>query len=172
MAHTNIVSIQFISPNSLLLGRTSKFQPIVTPPKIEENRIRLKIISTFKSQFWDLYIKSLAGNSTLFKYQNWYKQNRIPQVGDIVLIAYKSKITDSYRIGRITKIYLEKGRVKDVDLLVSPLQDGTIKNFKTAVPMLKIPVQRTVLLLPNNPNDEHAKKDKDIELETSPANDR
>ena len=81
-------SIQFISPNSLLLGRTSKFQPIVTPPKIEENRIRLKIISTFKSQFWDLYIKSLAGNSTLFKYQNWYKQNRIPQVGDIVLIAY------------------------------------------------------------------------------------
>ena len=141
-------SINFITPNSLLLGRTSKYQPINTPPNIQEGRPRLKLLAEIKSKFWDSLIKVLAGNSSLFKYQNWYKQDRLPQEGDIILLVYKGKITDNYRIGKIT--YVHKDR-RNLDLLVSPLQDGTIVNFKKAIQMLKIPIQRTILLLPNNP---------------------
>ena len=152
-------SIDFITPNSLLLGRTSKYQPINTPPNIVEGRPRLKLINDIKNQFWDSLIKTIAGNSSLFKYQNWYKQDRLPQEGDIVLLCYKGKLHDNYRIGKITHTHDDR---RNIDLLVSPLQDGTIINFKKAIPMLKIPIQRTILLLPNNPiEDAKNKKDED-----------
>ena len=50
---------------------------------------------------------------------------------------------------------------RDVDLLVASIQNGKVNSFKTAVKMLQIPVQRTVLLLSINPKEDDNKKDDD-----------
>ena len=46
-------------------------------------------------------INVFAGDSRLFKYTTWYKQSRAPKVDDIVLLLYKSKINDYYKIAKI-----------------------------------------------------------------------
>ena len=87
-------------------------------------------------------INVFAGDSRLFKYTTWYKQSRAPKVDDIVLLLYKSKINDYYKIAKIVNVS-QDGR--NLELLVAPLQDGSTSNFKIATRM-SVPTQRTILL--------------------------
>ena len=103
---------------------------------------RLKLISDIKASFWKSMISVFAGDSRLFKYTTWYKQSRVPKTNDIVLLLYKSKINDYYKIAKIVNVS-EDGR--NLEILVSPLQDASIGNFKTCNRM-NVPTQRTILL--------------------------
>ena len=134
-------SLRMICPNDLILGRTSKDQPSTLPESMD-NRERLKLISDIKASFWKSMINVFAGDSRLFKYTTWYKQSRAPKVDDIVLLLYKSKINDYYRIAKIVNVS-QDGR--NLELLVAPLQDGSTSNFKLATKM-NVPTQRTILL--------------------------
>ena len=88
------------------------------------------------------------------KYPCWYSQSREPKLGDVVLVLYKTKVNDNYRIGKIVNI---NANMRDITCLVSPFQDGKImklgvgwnKNYKQPAEM-KIPIQRTVLLYSEN----------------------
>merc|ERR1712198_309668 len=157
-AKMNDDDIDFICPNSLMLGRTSKFQPIISPPSIEAGKQRINLIDNLKKSFWKRLMGDLAASANLFKTQNWYHQNHEPQVGDIVLLCYKNKIEDGFKIAKVTHVHDNK---RDVDLLVASIQNGKVNSFKTAVKMLQIPVQRTVLLLSINPKEDDNKKDDD-----------
>ena len=68
----------------------------------------------------------LATDSQLMKYQTWYQQSRTPKVGDIVLVLYKSKIHDSYRIGKIENVIDNR----NLELTVASLQNGNTTDFK------------------------------------------
>ena len=97
-------------------------------------------------------ISVFAGDSRLFKYTTWYKQSRVPKVNDIVLLLYKSKINDYYRIAKIVNVS-QDGR--NLEILVAPLQDGSISNFKLTTKM-SVPTQRTILLYsPTDDNSEN-----------------
>ena len=157
-AKMNDDDIDFICPNSLMLGRTSKFQPIISPPSIEAGKQRINLIDNLKKSFWKRLMGDLAASANLFKTQNWYHQNHEPQVGDIVLLCYKNKIEDGFKIAKVTHVHDNK---RDVDLLVASIQNGKVNSFKIAVKMLQIPVQRTVLLLSINPKEDDNKKDDD-----------
>ena len=157
-AKMNDDDIDFICPNSLMLGRTSKFQPIISPPSIEAGKQRINLIDNLKKSFWKRLMGDLAASANLFKTQNWYHQNHEPQVGDIVLLCYKNKIEDGFKIAKVIHVHDNK---RDVDLLVASIQNGKVNSFKTAVKMLQIPVQRTVLLLSINPKEDDNKKDDD-----------
>ena len=86
----------------------------------------------------------------------WYSQSREPKPGDVVLVLYKTKVNDNYRIGKIVKVDKNK---RDISCQVSPCQDGDLwnlesgwnKHYKKPAEM-DIPVQRTVLLY--SPSDE------------------
>ena len=140
-------TINFICPNQLLLGRTSKD----APPYSEEDigtRPRLELIESLKREFWKHLMNVLAADSRLMKYPCWYSQSREPKVGDVVLVLYKTKVSDNYRIGVIESVDENK---RDISCFVSPPQDGKINKFKQGAKM-NIPVQRTILLY--GPTDE------------------
>ena len=76
------------------------------------------------------------------KYPCWYKQSRRPQKGDVVLVLYKTRVSESYRLGRIEAI---DENSRNLELVVSPHQAGNTLNLKAPAKML-VPVQRTILL--------------------------
>ena len=142
-------TLKFICPNQLLLGRTSKEAPAHTSEDLAA-RPRLELLQNIKSEFWRHLMDVLAADSRLMKYPCWYSQSREPKEGDVVLVLYKTKVNDNYRIGRVVKV---DGNKRDISCLVSPCQDGELwkpgvswnKHYKKPAEM-DIPVQRTVLL--------------------------
>ena len=142
-------TLKFICPNQLLLGRTSKEAPAYTSEDLEA-RPRLELLQSIKSEFWKLLMDVLAADSKLMKYPCWYSQSREPMPGDVVLVLYKSKVNDNYRIGKIVDVDKNK---RDISCLVSPGQDKKLWNLKAGwnkhykrPAVMDIPVQRTVLL--------------------------
>ena len=75
-------------------------------------------------------------------------QAREPKVGDVVLVLYKTKVSDNYRIGKIDSVNENK---RDIVCTVSPAQDGSLKHFKSTSKM-SIPIQRTILLYGGDEN--------------------
>ena len=134
-------TLSFICPNDLLLGRTSKYQPVCAPDELSI-KSRLTLIESIKASFWKEYVSVLAGDSHLLKYPTWYKQSRKPQVGDVCLILYKTKVNEGYRIGKILNVD-EEGR--NLCCVVSPHQSGISNSLKSAKRM-QVPIQRTILL--------------------------
>ena len=90
----------------------------------------------------------LAADTKLMKYPCWYSQGREPKVGDIVLVLYKTKVKDNYRIGKIEAV---NENLRDLTCSVSPVQTKSLTRFKSTATM-HIPVQRTILLCENNQN--------------------
>ena len=132
--------LTFICPNDLLIGRTSKHSSGVN---IEHNpKDRAAFIQEVKESFWKVFLNVLAADSKIMKHPCWYKQTREPKPNDIVLIVYKSRAKDGYRMGRVMEVS-EDGR--NLKLIVSPHQSSSKQNFKNTT-MMTIPVQRTVLL--------------------------
>ena len=140
-------TLKFICPNQLLLGRTSKEAPASGDDDLQI-RPRLELLHNIKTEFWKQLMNVLAADSRLMKYTCWYSQTRKPEVGDVVLVLYKTKVTDNYRIGVIRSVDENK---RDLTCAVSPCQDGSLTKFKTSATM-RIPVQRTILLY--SPTDE------------------
>ena len=134
-------TLKFICPNQLLLGRTSKDPPAYTDEDLEA-RPRLELLQNIKSEFWKHLMNVLAADSRLMKYPCWYSQSREPKPGDVVLVLYKTKVNDNFRVGVIKSVNENK---RDISCKVSPCQDGSLKNFKQTA-MMDIPIQRTVLL--------------------------
>ena len=134
-------TIKFICPNHLLLGKTAKEAPPYTDEDLEI-RPRLELLQGIKKEFWRCLMNILAADSRLMKYPCWYTQSREPRAGDVVLVLYKSKVSDNYRMGLIESVDKNK---RDIKCYVSPCQDGTETHFKKGATM-DIPIQRTILL--------------------------
>ena len=148
-------TLKFICPNQLLLGRTSKEAPAHTSEDLAA-RPRLELLQNIKSEFWRHLMNVLAADSRLMKYPCWYSQSREPKEGDVVLVLYKTKVNDNYRIGKIINV---NKNMRDITCLVSPFQDGALlkpgtgwnKNYKKPAEMT-IPIQRTILLYGGDEN--------------------
>ena len=142
-------SLKFICPNQLLLGRTSKDQP-TSSAILTRKKDRLELLENIKSEFWKQLMDVLAADSRLMKYPCWYSQKRQPKPGDIVLVLYKTKVGDGYRIGKINSVNENK---RDISCSVSPVQDGSLENFKSTA-IMNIPIQRTILIYGKDENEE------------------
>lgn len=142
-------TLQFISPNQLLLGRTSKDPPSYTQEDFQI-RPRVELLESIKGEFWKKMMDLLAADTRLMKYPCWYSQSREPKPGDVVLVLYKTKVNDHYRMGVIKSVNDNK---RDITCKVSPCQDGSLTSFKQTS-LMDIPIQRTVLLYSPNENEQ------------------
>ena len=133
--------LKFICPNDLLLGRTSKDQPELMSDTFDIKR-RITLLENIKEKFWKHYLNVLAGDSRLMKYPCWYSQTRRPRIGDVVLVLYKTRVSESYRVGKIDNV---DETHRNLDLTVSPPQTGDPLILKMPTKML-VPIQRTILL--------------------------
>merc|ERR1711879_129707 len=88
--------IHIISPNHLMMGRHTKCVPMYTMPENTNMRVRMKLVSDLTSQFWNRLMEELC-RSSAFRASKWTQRKRVPQIKDIILILYKSKVQDDYR---------------------------------------------------------------------------
>ncbi|KAI5613888.1 hypothetical protein C0J50_11251, partial [Silurus asotus] len=107
--------IQYITPNSLLLGRASSrgdpgdFDFAGYPYK------RLRIIQGEITNFWEKW-SQLAGPN-LFVRSKWHTKQRNVAVGDIVWVADQNALSCQYKMGKVIGANADsKGVVRDVDV--------------------------------------------------------
>ena len=106
-------TIEVISPNSLLLGRTG----YSGDPKGFEFAsypfVRLRAIQIEVDKFWKRW-SQLAGPG-LFVRQKWHLPSRNLAVGDIVWLADQNALRGRFKLGRVEEVHPDnKGVVRDV----------------------------------------------------------
>ncbi|XP_032410348.1 uncharacterized protein LOC116714123 isoform X3 [Xiphophorus hellerii] len=152
--------ISYITPNSLLLGRTDLksdncgFDFKSYPLK------RLKFIQTEVDRFWRKW-SQLAGPN-LFVRSKWHSKKRNVAVGDIIWLADQNALRSQYKLGRVISVNSDgKGIVRDVYVRTYPSYPvplvragGQTRKMRKKLQM-KIPstilhrdVRRIVVLLP------------------------
>lgn len=109
--------IEYVTPNSLLLGRSGPkgdpgdFDFVGYPYK------RLQIIQGEVNKFWRKW-SQLAGPN-LFLRSKWHTKERNVAVGDVVWLADQNALRSQYKLARVVKVNPDhKGVVRDVDVRV------------------------------------------------------
>ena len=178
--------IEYLSPNSLLLGRAG--------PKGDPGRFnfegysykRLKMIQAEVNKFWKKW-SQLAGPN-LFVRSKWHTRKHNVAVEDIVWVADQNALRSQYRLARVVSVNTDKkGVVRDVNVRTFPSYPvstgkpvrGVEKakmEHPTQIPatVLHRDVRRIVVLLPveeqNNAGDTGDGEDgQEVEESTTPS---
>ena len=155
-------SVQFITPNCLLLGRASQGGDVRTFDFSDYPYKRLKEMQAQVNKFWRNW-SQLAGPN-LFVRNKWHTAKRNVAVGDIVWMADQNALRGQFRIARVVSVNSDsKGVVRDVNIGTFPsypvpvtrptgakVSHRTSKKFKEKIPaaVLHRDVRRLVVLLP------------------------
>jgi len=116
----------FLSPNSLLLGRCSerinsgpfeKKEIFQSCPK--SDRSRFLLVQRITSQFWTIWLRTYF--PTLLRRQKWHYKERNLRVGDVCVLKDPNSFRGNWRMCRVVDVYPdEKGVVRNVAVKVPP----------------------------------------------------
>ena len=148
------VDSNFLSPNSLLLGRSSDricsgpFSPngqLWSDPKSFTNRFLL--VQAIVDQFWRvwhrLYFPSLVVR------QKWHVEKRNLKVGDVCVVADSNALRGEWRLARVSLCYPDRrGKVRNVELMIKPRQGGNGTYVSTPPVYIRRHVNNIVVLVP------------------------
>ncbi|XP_077949972.1 uncharacterized protein LOC144389412 [Gasterosteus aculeatus] len=146
-------SVEYLTPNSLILGRASLGGDTSGLDLDTHPWRRLRAIQIGVDRFWAKW-RELAGPN-LFIRHKWHRTERNVKVGDLVWIADPNALRGQFRLGRILTVYPDsKGIVRDADIATCagiPVSlAGGQKKRSSSLPMTVIrrDVRRLVVLLP------------------------
>ncbi len=109
--------LEYITPNSLLLGRASPRGDIGDFDFAGYPYKRLRVIQGEVKKFWGKW-SQLAGPN-LFIRSKWHTKERNVAVVDIVWVADQNALRSQYKLGKVIKVNADsKGIVRDVDVRV------------------------------------------------------
>ncbi|XP_070403557.1 uncharacterized protein [Nothobranchius furzeri] len=157
--------IEYITPNSLLLGRASESGDCKTFNFPTYPYSRLRKMQDIVTQFWRNW-SQLAGPN-LFVRSKWHTFHRNVAVGDIVWLSDQNALKGHFKLGRVVGVNPDsKGIVRDAQVQVSPSYctpiikhvkrgqtQGRGKDFQPVV--LHRDVRRLIVLLPVEEQTEH-----------------
>ena len=145
---------EFLSPNSLYLGRASDriaagpFQPdeiFDDDPKSLLTRFHL--VQSITNQFWRVWTR-LYFPSLLVR-QKWHTAKRNLRVGDVCMMRDSNLLRGEWRLVLVTSTFPdENGVVRNVEVKVHPRQDSSLVYKPTAPNYLKRHVSNLVVLVP------------------------
>ncbi|RXN35876.1 gag-pol fusion poly [Labeo rohita] len=154
--------IQYVTPNTLLLGRASQSGDIKSFDFCSYPFKRLQAMQLVVDNFWRRW-SQLAGPN-LFLRNKWHTAHRNVAVGDIVWIADQNALRGQFKLGRVVSVNPDnKGVVRDVDVRTFPSYPVPItkplkakanytesKSCREKIPstVLHRDVRRLVVLLP------------------------
>ncbi|XP_062390564.1 uncharacterized protein LOC134078562 [Sardina pilchardus] len=147
-------SVEYLTPNSLLLGRTRQGGDTGGIDLCTHPWRRLRAIQIGVDMFWKKW-SELAGPN-LFIRPKWHKTQRNVAVGDVVWVADQNALRGQFRLGWIQAVHPDKiGLVRDADVklcagLPASLIVGQLKRNPqqlTSV-ILRRDVRRLVVLIP------------------------
>ena len=92
-----------LTPNMLLLGRSSNFSPSMEFSGDERFCTRLAYVSQVEKEWWDRWIRSVL--PTLFCYRKWKLKQKNLEVGELVMLRYPGNFKDDYCVAKITAVH-------------------------------------------------------------------
>ena len=92
-----------LTPNMLLLGRSSNFSQSMEFSGEEKFCARLAYVSEVEKEWWDRWIKVVM--PTLFSYKRWKVKQENLRVGELVLLVYPGNFKNDYCIAKITAVH-------------------------------------------------------------------
>ncbi|XP_065152486.1 uncharacterized protein [Paramisgurnus dabryanus] len=144
--------VEYLTPNSLILGRAS-LEGDTSGLDLETHPWRrLRAIQIGVDRFWKKW-RELAGPN-LFIRHKWHRTERNVKVGDLVWIADPNALRGQFRLGRILTVYPDrKGIVRDADIatcagLSVSLAGGRKRSSSLPMTVIRRDVRRLVVLLP------------------------
>ena len=172
---------EYMSPNSLLLGRNSSrinsgpFQNRdVYDEKLSSMKTRFLLVQWICNQFWKVWTKLYF--PTLLWQQKWHHQKRNLQVGDVCVLQDPNAYRGEWRLCTVTEAYPDKnGVVRNVEIKVAPRFGGssTTKYKPQSLYKLKRHVSKLIVIVPVDGNnevqsiDQHALFQEEINLKDS-----
>lgn len=150
--------IQYLTPNTLLLGRSSHEGDIKHFDFSSYPLKRLNEMQSHVNSFWRKW-SQLAGPN-LFIRSKWHTKQRNVAVGDVVWVADQNALRAQYKLGRVVSTNPDpKGIVRDVNIRVIPSYIPTTpcarettsspsSSKDTPAVILHRDVRRLVILLP------------------------
>lgn len=121
--------VNYVTPNSLLLGRASRSGD---PKSFDFEKYpykRLREIQVQVNEFWKAWCQ-LAGPN-LFVRSKWHTVERNVSVGDVVWLCDQNALRGQFRLGRVVTVAPDsKGIVRDVEVLITPGNCATVHHLK------------------------------------------
>ena len=105
--------LQPITPNQLLLGRSSPESPPLDYAKDDKFCQRLAYVAAVEDDWWEKWISQVL--PTLLPARKWRKEQQNLVVGDVVMLTYPGNFKDDYVLARVTELLPDaKGLVRRV----------------------------------------------------------
>ena len=151
---------QFLSPNSLLIGRCSDRIPsgpfqskasFQDDPESDRNRF-LKV-QQITNQFWRNWMKSCF--PTLIRRQKWHHDKRNVKIDDVCMLKDANAMRGEWRMSRVVETFPdEHGKVRNVKLTVPPPGlDGSRVYRSPAMSKIERHVSNVIVIVPNDDED-------------------
>ena len=148
------VDSTYLSPNSLLLGKNSDricsgpFSSTsieLTDQETLGNRFLL--VQAIVQQFWKNWMKLYF--PSLVIQQKWHVAKRNLRVGDLCVVKDSNALRGEWRLAKVTTTYPDdKGKVRNVEIMVKPKQGGHGAYTPTPPVYLNRHVNNLILLVP------------------------
>ena len=98
-----------LTPNMLLLGRSSSVSPSLDYSVDDRFCARLAYVAQIEQDWWDLWIRQVL--PTLFSYQKWKVPKENLAKGELVMLWYPGHFRDDYCIAKIVDIHEDQDKL-------------------------------------------------------------
>ena len=137
-----------LTPNHMLLGRSSPESPPMDYSESDKFCQRVAFVSEVEKEWWERWVKFVL--PTMFPLRKWKKEQDNLNVGDVVMLSFAGKVKDSYTLARVTAVHPD-----DNNLVRRVTVKFRRKNSKEAPDVCKskmeekiVAVQRLALVVP------------------------
>ena len=109
------LSLDYICPNQLLLGRASSRIPNENWSNVSNITRRIKYVQEITDKFWKAWYQVMFPSVVIRP--KWHVEVTNLQVGDVVMVSDQNAIRGEYRLALISEVYPDvKGRVRQVQV--------------------------------------------------------
>ena len=147
---------EFLSPNSLLLGRCSDridsgpFQAgDMFSDKDGADMEKFLLVQKISDQFWEEWMRSYF--PTLLRREKWHYLKRNLSVGDVCLLRDSNALRGDYRMCQVIRVFPDDdGMVRNVEVKVSAKEDGSKKFKSQPLSVVKRHVSNLIVIVPSD----------------------
>jgi len=131
----------YLSPNDLLLGRSSSEVPSGQFNTFVSKQVRYRFVQNIINSFWQKWTRDYF--PSLIIRQKWHTSRRSVKEGDIVLIQDSNSVRGKWKMGRVSKAEpsLRDGFVRNVEI---QYKNPNHRLFTT----ITRPAQRIIVIVP------------------------
>ena len=154
---------EFLSPNSLLLGRCSDrvssgpFQSKdAYDDKPSSDKTRFLLVQKIVDQFWRVWTKLYF--PTLLRRQKWHHKERNLKIGDVCVLKDLNALRGEWRLCRVVDVFPDANNVvRNVEIVVPPPSLDSTMVYKKGVAMIKMKrhVNNLIVIVPSEDEEDH-----------------